>query len=370
MDDPRIPVASPAASLAEYREDVDRAISRVLASRMFVLGPEVESLEAEFSEYVGSRTAVGVNSGTDAIALTLRALGIGHGDEVITVSHTAVATVAGIEQAGATPVLVDVDGETLTMDVDEARMSVSPATRAVIPVHLYGNVSDVFALRELCDQAGLALIEDCSQAHGSTLGGVHVGIVGDAGVFSCYPTKNLGALGDAGLIATNDLDLARRLRRVRQYGWEARNQSLEVGVNSRLDELQAAVLRAKLPHLESDIGRRREIARRYDEALRHSGLVRVRERPNTESSFHLYVVRTQQRDSVAQHFDALGIDTAVHYPTPVHLQPAYRQRIKTGRRMSESEMAATTALSLPMFPQLSSDEIARVTQAMRELSFP
>lgn len=362
----RIPVASPAASLAEYREVVEQAISRVLSSGYYVLGPELDSLEAEFGAYVGALDAVGVNSGTDAIALTLRALGIGPGDEVITVSHTAVATVAAIEQAGATPVLVDVEADTLTMDVEQARVAITPATRAVLPVHLYGNVSDVFALRELCDASGLALIEDCSQAHGAMVGDAHVGTVGVAGVFSCYPTKNLGALGDAGLVTTNDPELAQRLRRVRQYGWEARNRSLEAGVNSRLDEIQAAILRAKLPFLAEDIRRRREIARTYDKALSGSGLARVAEHPGTHSSYHLYVIRSTDRDALTEHFNDRGIDTAIHYPFPVHQQPAYAGRIQTGSRMSETEAAAVTVLSLPMYPQLSVDDVDRVRQAISE----
>lgn len=361
----RVPVASPAASLADYRDVVEQAISRVLTSGYFVLGPEVESLEAEFSDYVGTRDAVGVNSGTDAIALTLRALGIGPGDEVITVSHTAVATVAAIEQAGATPVLVDVEGDTLTMDVDQARAAVTSATRAVLPVHLYGNVSDVFAIRDLCDANGLALIEDCSQAHGAMVGDTHVGTKGTAGVFSCYPTKNLGALGDAGLVCTNDPELAQRLRRIRQYGWEARNRSLEMGVNSRLDEIQAAVLRAKLPFLDEDIRRRRAIARAYDLVLPGSGLVKVRERPDTQSAYHLYVIRSPDRNAVAEHFNTRGIDTAIHYPFPVHQQPAYVGRIRTGARMSETNSAAATVLSLPMYPQISAEDLDRVAQAMR-----
>jgi dTDP-4-amino-4,6-dideoxygalactose transaminase len=319
---------------------------------------------------VGVRETVGVNSGTDAIALTLRALEVGPGDEVITVSHTAVATVAAIEQAGATPVLVDVDPGTLTMDVEQARAVITPSTRAVIPIHLYGNVSDVHALRDLCESNNLVLIEDCSQAHGALVGGDHVGTVGVAGVFSCYPTKNLGALGDAGLITTNDPELARRLRRIRQYGWEARNQSLEVGVNSRLDEVQAAVLRVKLAHLDDDIRRRREIARRYDEALPGSGLSRVGERPDTKSAYHLYVIRTSERDSVAEHLNVRGIDTAIHYPFPIHRQPAYSGRVKTGPRMTQSENAATTVLSLPMYPQLDVDDVARVAQALSEWRSP
>lgn len=370
MTDRRIPVASPGASLAEYRDEIEQAISRVLTSGHYVLGPEVESLEAEFSAYVGTQEAVGVNSGTDAIALTLRALGVGLGDEVITVSHTAVATVAAIEQVGATPVLVDVNSDTLTMDVEQAHAAVTPATRAIIPVHLYGNVCDVVGLRDLCDARGLALIEDCSQAHGARVGRAHVGTVGIAGVFSCYPTKNLGALGDAGLITTSDPGLARRLRRIRQYGWEVRNQSREVGVNSRLDEIQAAVLRTKLLHLDEDIRRKRKVARQYDQALSGSGLTRVSKRADTKSAYHLYVVRSTERDALMKHLDVRGIDTAIHYPFPVHQQLSYAGRLRTGHRMNETDAAAATVLSLPMYPQLSDDDVARVAQALTEWRSP
>lgn len=362
-----VPVASPQASLVAVRAEVDAAMRRVLDSGHYVLGPEVEAFENEFAAYVGTSHAVGVNSGTDALALTLRALDIGPGDEVITVSHTAVATVAAIEQAGATPVLVDVESRFLTMDAASLAAAVSPRTRAVVPVHLYGQVADLDAIARFCQSSGLALLEDASQAHGARWRGAHVGTVGRAGVFSCYPTKNLGALGDAGVVVTGDAELARRLRMMRQYGWEDRNNSLVPGVNSRLDEIQAAVLRVKLGRLDQDVLRRRGIAATYSTTLAPTGVVLPRERPGSESAFHLFVVQHDKRDWLRQKLAEDGIMTAIHYPHPIHTQPAYSGRVQTVGPMDRSVAAAGSVLSLPMFPELSDDDVDRVIVALLRL---
>jgi dTDP-4-amino-4,6-dideoxygalactose transaminase len=348
----RIPVAAPYENLRKYRAEIDAAIARVLDSGVFVLGPEVEALEAEFANFVGAPFAIGVNSGTDALALALKALDIGPGDEVITVSHTAVATVAAIEQVGATPILVDVEERHLTIDLAQVKAALSPATSAVVAVHIYGHVCDLEGLASLCSQAGLALLEDCSQAHGAKYGDSHVGTFGDVGVFSCYPTKNLGAIGDAGIAVTKDEALARRIRRIRQYGWEERNSSLEPGFNSRLDELQAAVLRVKLSGLDDDVRARRLIASIYDEALRASNLTAIGPRRGTSSAYHLYVVRHPRRDNLALHLEAFGIDSAIHYPFPVHSQVAYKSRIRHNPNMDVTNTAAREILSLPLFPEM------------------
>jgi dTDP-4-amino-4,6-dideoxygalactose transaminase len=361
-----IPVASPRASLMTIREEVDEAIRRVLDSGFYVLGPEVEAFETEFANFAGSSHAIGVNSGTDALALTLRGLGIGRGDEVITVSHTAVATVAAIEMAGATPVLVDVEPDYLTMDPQQAEVAVTPRTRAIVPVHLYGQVADLDLIGALCRRQGLALIEDASQAHGARWHGEHVGLQGHASVFSCYPTKNLGALGDAGVVVTGDPDLANRIRRLRQYGWEERNDSLESGANSRLDELQAAILRVKLRRLPHDVMRRRNWAKEYSVALEGLGVSLPRVRPNTEHAFHLYVVRHPQRDALRRLLHSRGIDSAIHYPLPVHQQKAYEDHLRHVGDLAITNNASQTVMSIPMFPELTQQEVLGVIEGLQK----
>jgi dTDP-4-amino-4,6-dideoxygalactose transaminase len=360
-----IPVANPLAQRIALKTEIDEAVERVLAGGHYVLGPEVEAFEAEFSDYIGVDHSVGVANGTDAIALALRALGMGPGDEVITVSHTAVATVAAIEMAGCTPVLVDVEPGYLTLDPSKLDEVFTARTRAIVAVHLYGQPADLDRIQEFCDRTGVALIEDVSQGHGSRWHGRRTGSFGHVSTFSCYPTKNLGAIGDAGIVATNDRAIADRLRRLRQYGWVARNDSIESGVNSRLDELQAAILRVKLRHLDSGNAARRAIAGHYTSALTETRIQPPTIRPEAESVFHLYVVEDSERDALRADLAQRGVATAVHYPLAVHQQSAYRGRIRTSSSMAVTEDAVQRILSLPMYPELPEAYLAQVVIALK-----
>jgi dTDP-3-amino-3,4,6-trideoxy-alpha-D-glucose transaminase len=348
-------------------EEVRAAALRVLQRGWFVLGPEVEAFEAAFAAYHGVEHSVGVASGTDAIELALRAAGVGPGDEVITVSHTAVATACGIERAGARPVLVDVDPLSYTMDPAAAASAVTPRTRAIVPVHLYGHPADMPAIAALAERHGLLVIEDCAQAHGARLNGRLVGTFGHLGAFSFYPTKNLGACGDGGAVITGDSRLAARLRRLRTYGQESRYRHVERGVNSRLDEIQAAILSAKLRHLDEDNRVRRALAARYDCMLEHVQAPRVRGGDGEVLHvYHLYVIRHPDRDGLASRLRDRGVETLVHYPLPVHLQKAYEDLGYRGRDLPVTERIAEEVLSLPMYVGLSNDDAERVGRAVNE----
>jgi dTDP-4-amino-4,6-dideoxygalactose transaminase len=369
-----VPQADPGAAYRAHRAEIDAALGRTLGSGWYILGREGEAFEAEFASWLGAPCAVGCASGTDALALCLRGLDIGAGSAVVTVSHTAVATVAAIATTGATPVLIDIDPETYTMDPEELAAVLDrpppgvPPVRAVIPVHLYGQPADLTAIAAVAARHGAVIIEDCSQAHGSTLDGRKVGTFGAAAAFSLYPTKNLGALGDAGVIAAHDAALAARIAALRQYGWRTRYVSDEPGINSRLDELQAAILRVKLRHLDAENGRRNAVAALYDSALADTPLRPPHRRPGARHVFHQYIVRAGNRAAIQAGLRAEGIATAVHYPVPVHRQPAYCNRVAIGPAgCRESEKAAEEVLSLPMFPELSDDQTSRVCEALRRL---
>jgi dTDP-3-amino-3,4,6-trideoxy-alpha-D-glucose transaminase len=358
-------VISCSKPLAQYdvrRAAIDAAVARVMASGRYVLGEEVRAFEQEFAAYCQARFGIGVGSGTDALHLALRALGVGAGDEVITVSHTAVATVAAIEMAGATPVLVDIDPVFYTLDPGRLESAIGRHTKAIIAVHLYGQPVDLDAVQEIAGRRGIKLIEDCAQAHGARWSGRPVGSFGDAACFSFYPTKNLGALGDGGMVVTNDGATAERLRLLRQYGWAERDVSSLAGFNSRLDELQAAILRVKLRDLDKDNAERKQRAQAYSEAFEGSGLALPSPRPHGEHAFHLYVVRAAHRDSLRGSLREKGVEALVHYPVPIHAQPAY-QRLSV-RPLPETERAAREVLSLPMYPELDADDQAQVIAAV------
>jgi len=350
---------------AALRAELDEAVGRVLQRGWFILGPELEAFEAEFAAYCGARHAVGVGSGTDALHLALRACGVGPGDEVVTVAFTAVPTVNAISLAGARPVFVDVDPTTRTMDPARVEAALTPRTRALLPVHLYGHAADMAPLRELAERRGLWLIEDAAQAHGTRYRGQRTGTLGHLAAFSFYPTKNLGAYGDAGAVVTDDEVLARRLRLLRNYGQTDRYHHQLEGVNSRLDELQAAILRVKLRHLDAWNTARRERAARYTAAL--AGLATPREAPWTYHTYHLYVVEVPARARVQQALAAAGIGTLVHYPVPVHLQPAYAHLGVPRGALPVSERLADTVLSLPLYPELPLAEVDRVAAALCEI---
>ena len=368
-----IPQADPGAGYRARKAEIDAAVANALDSGWYILGKEASAFESEFAAFIGVSHGVGVANGTDALALALRALGIGHGSAVATVSHTAVATVAAIEMAGATPVLIDIEDEFFTMDpqaFEQAVLERPPDVpiRAVIPVHLYGQAADMERILPIARRHDIRVIEDCAQAHGATLGGRRLGSLGDVAAYSLYPTKNLGALGDGGIVTTGNATLAANLAALRQYGWRDRYVSDLVGVNSRLDEVQAALLRVRLRYLDDDNRRRQAIAAIYDEGLAGCQALRLPARRDGASHvFHQYVVRTVRRDELQQQLRAAGVGSNVHYPVPVHLQPAYRDRIASGPAgLVKSEDAARTVLSLPIFPQLTDAQAREVCEALRQ----
>lgn len=336
--------------------ELERAISRVLRSGHFVLGKEVEHFEDRFAAYCGARHAVGVGSGTDAITIALEAVGVVPGDEVITAANTCVPTIVGIERAGAVPVLADVDLETCTLDPADVERVITPRTRAIVPVHLYGLPAAMGPLLELADTHGLELVEDCAQAHGASWRGRRVGTFGRAAAFSFYPTKNLGALGDAGAVTTNDPEVAERARLLRNYGERERFRHYLRGHNSRLDSLQAAVLAEKLPFLEAWNERRRLLAALYREQLDRTAMSLPDDAEDRRHVYHLYVVRVANRDRFRSVLREQGVDSAVHYPIPVHRQPAYATLDRKGG-FPVAECLATTIVSLPLSPEHSDDEI-------------
>ncbi len=362
--------ADPRASYLAHRAEIDAAIARVLQSRAYILGPEVEQFERDFAAYIGCRHAVGVASGTDALVLALKALALRPDDYVATVSHTAVATVAAIELAGARPLLVDVEPETLTLDpaaLARAFAAADGRIAAIVPVHLYGEAADLDAILDLARRHGARVVEDCAQAHGARLGGRRLGSFGDIAAFSFYPTKNLGAVGDGGMIVTDDPALAERVAALREYGWRERYVSDIPGVNSRLDPLQAAILGAKLPHLDADNARRGAIAARYDAGLAATGLGLPSRRAGCDPVFHQYVVRSAARDALRQALAVKKIGTLIHYPVPVHAQPAYRGRIAIAPGgLGESERAAASVLSLPIYPELGDERATRIIAVLNE----
>jgi dTDP-4-amino-4,6-dideoxygalactose transaminase len=365
-----IPQTDPRAGYLAQRIAIDAAIARVLDGGVYVLGREVEVFEAAFADFVGVAHAIGVASGTDAIEIALRACGIGSGDLVFSVSHTAVATIAAIERAGATPVLVDVEPGTYAMAPRELLrvLQSPPAGRpaAVLPVHIYGQPAELSALAEIARAYGLRLIEDCAQSHGALYRGRAVGSFGDIACFSFYPTKNLGGLGDGGMVVTNDPALAAALREIREYGWRERYISARTGINSRLDPIQAAILGVKLRSLEADNARRQVVADRYNTGLSGLPLALPARRPETTHVFHQYVIRLAERDALRGALQAAGIGSGIHYPVPVHQQTAYGGRLACGPSgLGVTERAAPQILSLPIYPQISDEAVDRVIAEIR-----
>ena len=363
---------NPLAFYFAHKGEIDAAIAKVLNGGWYILGKEAEAFDQEFAQYLAVRHAVGVASGTDALHLALRASGIGQGDVVITVSHTAVATVAAIELAGAAPVLVDVDPVTFTMDPNRLEDTIKahypggkPTARGrlkgIIPVHLYGQPADMPAIVEIARRYDMYVIEDCAQSHGASIRGLKTGAWGNLAAFSFYPTKNLGALGDGGALATNDQELAERIRLLREYGWRERYVSDLPGMNTRLDELQAAILRVKLHYLDRENDRRRELARLYDSFLSATTLILPKVRVDAHHVYHQYVVRSERRDALRVFLKDNSVGTLIHYPLPVHLQPAYRERILIGAGgLEHTERLCREILSLPMHPQMSDEQAQRV----------
>lgn len=362
----RIPQFDLTRQDARIGAELRAALDRVLARGQFVLGPEGEAFEQECAAVLGVRHAVGVGSGSDALRLILQALGVGPGDEVITPAFSFISSATAILEAGARPVFADVEPGALTLDPAAVRAAVGPHTRAVIAVHLYGTPADLDGLRELCATRSLVLVEDAAQAFGARWQGRPVGGWGAAAGFSFYPTKTLGACGDAGLVATDDGALAARVRRLRNHGQAAKYEHVEPGWGSRLDELQAALLRVKLRHLPAWTAARRRIAARYTAGLRGCPL-RLPVWPEAaEPVVHQYTVRTPHRDALARHLEAAGIGTACHYPKPLPAQPVFRARGYDPTAYPVAGQAAREVLSLPCFPELTDAEVERVVEAIHE----
>lgn len=363
-----IPQARPGAFFDEHRDEALAAITRVMDSGWYILGREVQAFENEFAQHFGFGAAAGVGNGTDAIALALRALGVGPGDLVATVAHTAIATVAAIEMVDAIPILIDIDPVTYTMDPESLARTIDAhgPIKAVIVVHLYGNIADMPSLLRLARQSSAYLIEDCAQAHGATLDGHFAGSMSDVAAFSFYPTKNLGALGDGGIVAAVDPAYIDRVRALREYGWQQRYISERSGINSRLDELQAAVLRIRLPYLHSANRRRVAIAAAYDKGLANTGLGLPASRAGVGHVYHQYVVRHPQRDAFQSRLKSKGIGTNIHYPIPAHRQPAYAGRIAIDPQgLQATDAVVSEILSLPIYPELSDEAVDMVIDAVR-----
>lgn len=360
-----IPFARPLESWRKLREPLSQAFFRVMDSGLYIQGPEVLAFESEFAAQMGSPHGVGVASGTDAITLSLKALGIARGDEVICPSHTAVATVAAIELSGATPVLADIEESTMTLDMASAAAAIGPRTRALVAVHLYGQCASLDSLSDLCQTHQIHLIEDCAQAHGAEFQNRAVGSLGATGCFSFYPTKNLGAFGDGGAVLTGRPEIAQRLRELREYGWRDRYHSAIPGANNRLDELQAAFLRVKLPFLAEVTAERVRLAGVYHRELSGLPLTLPVSRQGCSHVFHLYVLRTPKRNELLNHLRANEIGATLHYPLPVHLQDAYRGRLTGGRALPITEKVCEEIITLPLFPGLTSQEQERVVHHIK-----
>ena len=350
----------------QIKGEIDEAVQRVLESGWYILGKELETFEKRFADFMGSDFAVGVGSGTEALHLALVASGVGHGDEVITVPNTAVPTLSAISFAGATPVFVDIEPETYLMNPDLIEAKITERTRAIVPVHLYGQACRMDRIIAIAERHGLKVIEDCAQAHGARYHGQLVGTFGDFGCFSFYPSKNLGAFGDAGMVITQDEEKAQRIRYLRNYGQTERYHHKFKGFNSRLDEIQAAILSVKLDHLEEWTRRRREIADTYSRNIKNDLVMTPMELDGVFHVYHLYVIRCEKRDELRSYLQDNGIGTQIHYPIPCHLQEGYKELRLTPGEFPVAESYAQQVLSLPNYPELTDEEIHYICEKINQ----
>lgn len=368
----KIPFFEPKLQWQAIQQEIDQAMTRVLKSGWYILGEELKAFENEFAAYCQASYAIGVGSGTDALQLALVACDIKPGDEVITVPNTAVPTVVAIIAAQARPVFIDIDPQTHTMSPERLEAYLKAASlplkaKAVIPVHLYGHPADMAPIKEIAQKYGLKVIEDACQAHGAEYGGVKVGMLGEAGCFSFYPTKNLGAYGDGGMVVVNDEHLANRLKMLRNYGEEAKYQNAIYGYNSRLDELQAAILRVKLTYLDQWNKRRRSIAEQYHKLLEDTDLILPIEAPWAKHVYHLYVIRSKGRDNLKQRLEEKGILTSIHYPRPIHYQKAYTGLGYSKGDFPIAEQFTSEILSLPIYPELDNEQINYISHTIHSI---
>ena len=364
----QVPFVDLAAQYRTISAEINEAVSRVIRDTDFILGREVSLFEEEFASFCEAKWAIGVDSGTSALELALRAYEIGPGDEVITAANSFIASALAISHAGATPVLVDVDPDTHTINAAAIEKAITPRTKGIIPVHLYGHPADMDPIMQLAQRHGLVIIEDACQAHGARYKGKRTGSLGHAAAFSFYPGKNLGGYGDGGMVVTGDQAVAKRLEMLRNYGQKEKYHHMFRGYNRRLDTLQAAVLRVKLKHLDEWNDARRQHAKSYRRLLEESGIVVPYAVAHAESVWHLYVIRTDHRDALKEHLASRGISVGIHYPIPIHLQPAYRD---LGYRQGDfpvTEEYARQILSLPMYAELTPEVIGRVAETVGEFS--
>ncbi len=356
---------------AQYRSikgEIDAAIQHILDNTQFVLGDEVAGFEREFAAYSGAAQGIAVNSGTSALHLAMLAAGIGPGDEVITVPNTFVATVAAVKYAGARPVLVDIDPVRYTMDPARVEAAITPRTKALLPVHLYGQPADLDPLVEIARRRGLVLVEDAAQAHGARYKDRPIGSFGDLACFSFYPGKNLGAYGEGGMVVTSNAEYAKKIRMLRDWGQEKKYHHVLAGYNYRMEGMQGAILRVKLRQLEAWTEARRAHARRYRELLADCGVGIPAEAPGARHVYHVYAVRTREREAVMKALGEQGIQTGIHYPIPVHLQPAYADPAYGRGSFPLAEKAADEVMSLPMFAELTDDQLQLVARALRAIA--
>lgn len=362
----QIPLVDLKAQYRTIHDDVHAAMQRVLDTTAFIQGPDVKEFEKEFAAFCRASHAIGVASGTDALHLVLRAMNVGEGAEVITTPFTFIATAEAITMCGARPVFVDIDPRTYNIDPEKAAVAITPKTKVLMPVHLYGQPADMDPLLDIASRHGIRVIEDAAQAHGAEYKARRVGTLADAACFSFYPGKNLGAYGDAGAVVTNDAALTNSVRMLRDHGRRDKYEHLVPGYGSRLDTLHAAILRAKLPHLEQWNARRKAIAARYDELLGEARVVRPYRPDWADPVYHLYVVRVSNRTAIQDRLKAEGIATGVHYPIPLHRQPAYKTLGYELGDFPEAEKAANEVLSLPIYPELSDADVERVVAALQQ----
>jgi len=361
-----IPLVDLKAQYAGMRAEIDAAIQNVIDNTSFIMGPAVRTFEAAFAAYCGAAHCIGVSNGTAALELALRAYGIGPGDEVITVAHTFIATAEAISALGATPVFVDIDPDTYTLNPDLLAAAITLNTRAVLPVHIYGQPADMTRINLIAQTHGLVVIEDAAQAHGATWQGQLAGTLADAACFSFYPGKNLGAYGDAGALTTNDATIAEKVRLWRNHGRRSKYLHDLKGFNERIDTLQAAILGAKLPHLAAWTAARRRLAARYSERLADCEVVLPQVAAEAEPAWHLYVIRTPHRDPLLDFLKQHGVEAGIHYPVPLHLQPAYTDLNYQVGDLPVTESVADTCLSLPLYPEMSDEQQDRVVELVRQ----
>lgn len=358
-----IPCINPKAQYLSYKDEIDNAIQKVLQSGMYILSGEVKNFEKEFASYIASKFCLGVGSGTDAIFLALKAYDIGKNDEVIAPSHTAMATISAIEATGARVVFADIEEDYFTICPDDVKRKITKKTKAIVAVHLYGEPCDMDKLQKITKKHNLILVEDCAQAHGGMYQGKMLGSIGDISCFSFFPTKNLGCIGDGGAICTNSAKIYEKLLKLRQYGWDESRNCQFLGYNSRLDEIQAAILRVKLRHLSKDIEKRNKIAKYYIKSLKNTNLIMPKIRKKSKHAFHLFVIRCPNRQEIVKKLNKKEIKTLIHYEKSVHMQDFYKtQKIK----LPKTQKIVQEILSLPMYPELCKKDTQAIIKALKE----